>query len=102
MTVVVGLPRLLPAFDVIHDRGGIVPMMAAHPQQYGADGSRRVHIQRSVEGSSRVESRHRHRDAQQRPADGRRRPCRTVWRRVPRLLETDTAVGESCCCSARG
>jgi hypothetical protein len=38
LTVLIGLPRLLPAFDVIARHGGIVPMIAAHPQHYNTEG----------------------------------------------------------------
>jgi hypothetical protein len=38
IALVIGLPRLLPAFEVIVERGGIAPMIAAHPQVYGPEG----------------------------------------------------------------
>lgn len=38
LAIVISLPRLLPAFEVILDSGGIAPMIAAHPQVYSPEG----------------------------------------------------------------
>lgn len=38
LTILIGLPRLLPALEMISDRGGIATMVVAHPQTYSAEG----------------------------------------------------------------
>jgi hypothetical protein len=37
LTVLVGLPRILPAQELIHSQGGIQQMLAAHPKTYQPD-----------------------------------------------------------------